>query len=223
MQLPFTTDQFHDVFRAYNESVWPAQLALLALALLALGCVAIPRRWSGAVVSAVFAALWLWMALAYHLAFFTAINPLAYAFAAVTGAGGLVFLWEGVVKRRLEFRLAADARGTAGTALVVFALVVYPAWSLYAGHRYPALPTFGLPCPTTIFTIGMLAFLRPPHPRSPLVAPLAWCLVGGQAAFLLGVPQDLGLLAAALVGVVLLWRAKESPPPAAGLEAGPGL
>jgi drug/metabolite transporter (DMT)-like permease len=223
MQLPFTTDQFNDVFRAYNESVWPAQLALLALALLALTFVAIPRRWSGAVVSAVFATLWLWMALAYHLAFFTAINPLAYAFAAVTGAGGLVFLWQGVVKRRLEFRLAADGRGIAGMALVVFALVVYPAWSRYAGHRYPALPTFGLPCPTTIFTIGMLAFLCTPHPRSPLVAPVAWCLVGGQAAFLLNVPQDLGLLAAALVGVVLLWRAKESSPPAADLGVRPGL
>ena len=205
MQLPFTTDQFHDVFRAYNETVWPAQLVLLALALLALACVAVPRRWSGAVVSAVFATLWLWMALAYHLAFFAAINPLAYAFAAVSGAGGLVFLWEGLIKQRLEFRLSADGRGITGVALVLFALVVYPSWLLYAGHRYPALPTFGLPCPTTIFTIGMLAFLRRPHPRSPLVAPVAWCLVGGQAAFLLGVPQDLGLLGAAL-GAVLLAR-----------------
>jgi len=79
--------------------------------------------------------------------------------------------------------------------------VVYPVWSAYAGHPYPATPTFGLPCPTTIFTIGLLCFAVPPMPRSPLIVPLLWCLVGAQAAFLLGVQPDLGLIAAAVVGV----------------------
>lgn len=32
------------------------------------------------------------------------------------------------------------------------------------------LPTFGLPCPTTLFTIGLLAFVVSPYPRSTLVA-----------------------------------------------------
>ena len=31
MRLPFTTDQFLDVLRRYNEAVWPAQWALLLL------------------------------------------------------------------------------------------------------------------------------------------------------------------------------------------------
>jgi len=211
MQLPFTTDQFYGVFRDYNQSVWPAQVLLLALALAALALAAAPRRWSGAAIAAILGVLWLWMALAYHLAFFVAINPLAYAFAAVTLAGGLVFLWQGVVKRRLAFRLALTARGAAGAALVLFALAVYPVWSAYAGHRYPALPTFGLPCPTTIFTIGMLAWLVPPYPRSSLIAPVLWSMVGAQAAFLLGVPQDLGLLAAAVVGAMLMARPDPAP------------
>ena len=63
------------------------------------------------------------------------------------------------------------------------------------------LPTFGLPCPTTIFTIGLLCFAVPPTPRSPLIVPLLWCLVGAQAAFLLGVQPDLGLIAAGVVGM----------------------
>ncbi len=94
--------------------------------------------------------------------------------------------------------------------LVVFALVVYPAWSVYAGHSYPALPTFGLPCPTTIFTVGLFALLVAPYPRSTIVAPLLWCLIGGQAAFLLGVPADLGLLFAAAVAAVLLAQPRAS-------------
>ncbi len=73
------------------------------------------------------------------------------------------------------------------------------------------MPTFGLPCPTTLFTIGMLAFLIPPYPRSPVIVPVLWCTVGAQAAFLLGVPQDAGLIVAGVVAVVLLIRSKTSP------------
>jgi len=205
--LPFTSEQFFGVFRAYNEAVWPAQVVLLALAVAALIIVAIQRPWSGRAVSALLAVLWAWLALAYHVAFFASINPLAYVFAAVSGAGALAFVWHGVVKRRLHFRLARNPRVAFGVLLVVFALIIYPAWSVYAGHNYPAMPTFGLPCPTTLFSMGMLAFLVPPYPRNVLVVPVVWCLVGAQAAFLLGVQQDLGLLVAAALGAFLIARA----------------
>lgn len=208
MQLPFTVEQFYEVFRNYNESVWPMQAVLLALALFALYLVAVARPWSGRVVSAILALLWAWLAVAYHLAFFVQINPLAYAFAALSLIGSLVFLWQGTLRNRMQYRLDGGMRAWLGGLLVLFALVIYPIWSWYAGHRYPAMPTFGLPCPTTIFTIGLLAFLTRPYPRSPLVVPLLWSLVGGQAAFLLGVPQDLGLLVAGGCAVFLIARPK---------------
>jgi hypothetical protein len=204
--LPFTSDQFYAVFGAYNEAVWPAQLFLVALAVLALVLVAFPRKWSGRAVSLILALLWAWLGLAYHLAFFASINPLAYVFAAVSATGALVFIWQGVIRRRLRFQLARSVRAAVGVALVVFALFIYPAWSVYSGHGYPEMPSFGLPCPTTLFTMGLLAFLVPPYPRSTLAVPVLWCLVGAQAAFLLGVWQDLGLLVAAAVGAVLIAR-----------------
>jgi hypothetical protein len=208
MQLPFTVEQFYGVFVDYNTTVWPAQVILLALAAVAVALVVFPRRWSGVGVSAILAFLWAWLGIAYHLAFFTAINPLAYGFAVLSVAGALVLVWQGVVRRRLEYRVAANARSAVGLSLIVFAVGIYPAWSAYAGHHYPALPTFGLPCPTTIFTIGILAFTVRPYPRSPFIVPVLWSLVGGQAAFLLGVPQDLGLLVAGLVGLVLIVRSR---------------
>lgn len=213
MLLPFAPDQFFAVFGAYNEAVWPAQFSLLALAVVALILVVFRRTWSDCAISAILAVLWAWLALVYHLAFFTSINQLAYAFAAVSGAGALVFVWHGVVRRKLRFRLTRSIRAACGAALVIFALVIYPAWSTLAGHNYPAMPTFGLPCPTTLFTIGLLAFLVPPYPRSTLVVPVLWCLVGAQAAFLLGVRQDLGLLAAAAVGAFLLVRSSAQVAP----------
>jgi hypothetical protein len=206
VQLPFTIEQFYGVFRSYNTAVWPAQYFLLALAVAAVALVAVPRRWSGAGISAILALLWAWLGLAYHLAFFTAINPAAWAFAGMSLAGAGIFLWQGVLRRKLKFALTVSARTAAGLLLVVFALVAYPAWSHHAGHRFPATPTFGLPCPTTVFTVGLLAFLVVPCPRSVWVVPVLWCLVGVQAAVLLGVPQDLGLGAAGVIGVALFAR-----------------
>lgn len=208
MQLPFSIEQFFGVFSAYNTALWPAQLFLLALAFTAIALVLVRRSWAGQAISAILAFLWMWLGLVYHLAFFSAINPLAYVFAGVSVAGGLVFFWQGVVRRRLDFRWTRSARSYIGLVLLVFALIVYPAWTVFAGHGYPAFPTFGLPCPTTIFTIGLLAFTVAPYSRSPLVVPVLWCFVGGQAAFLLDVPPDSGLIAAGLVGIVLLLRSQ---------------
>lgn len=206
MQLPFSIEQFFGVFHNYNTAVWPAQVFLLLLALMAIALVLVRRSWSGLAISAILAFLWIWLGLVYHLAFFSAINPVAYVFAGVSVAGGFVFFWQGVVRRRLDFQWNPGARSYTGLVFIVFALIVYPAWSVFAGHGYPAFPTFGLPCPTTIFTIGLLALTVAPYPRSPLMVPVLWCFVGGQAAFLLDVPPDSGLIAAGVVGIVLLMR-----------------
>jgi hypothetical protein len=188
MHIPFTVTEFFSVFRDYNEVVWPAQMLLLGLGLAAVVLVLKPRAWSGVAIALILAFLWGWLALAYHVAFFTRINPLAWLFAVVSLAGALVFFWHGLVRRRLSFAWVGGARALAGGALIVFALVVYPLWSWLAGHPYPATPTFGLPCPTTIFTIGLLAFLVAPYPRSVFIVPLLWCFIGAQAAILLGLP-----------------------------------
>lgn len=211
MAIPFTVEQFYGVFRDYNTAVWPAQWFLVALAIAALVAVLRPRPWSGVAVSAVLGVLWAWITTAYHLAYFARISPSAYGFAALSAAGAAVFVWQGVVRRRLTFRWASGPKAIAGVTLIAFALVAYPVWSAYAGHPYPATPTFGLPCPTTIFTIGLLCFAVQPTPRSPLFAPLLWCLVGAQAALLLGVQPDLGLIAAAVVSMGLLATAGQRP------------
>jgi len=207
MGIPFTIEQFFGVFSDYNTAVWPAQWFLVLLGLAAVVLALAPRRGSGVAVSAILGALWAWIAVAYHLAFFARISPPAYGFAALAAAGAVVFIWVGMIRRSLAFKWVSDLKSAAGVTLIVFALALYPAWSTYAGHPYPEMPTFGLPCPTTIFTVGLLCFAVPPTPRSPLIVPLLWCLVGTQAAFLFGVWPDLGLIAAAAVGIGLLLTA----------------
>jgi peptidoglycan/LPS O-acetylase OafA/YrhL len=209
MQIPFTTEQFFDVFRQYNSTIWPAQVLLLALAVLAVVYIALRRPWSSMAVSIILALLWVWLGAAYHMAFFARINPVAYGFGALSIVGGLLFAWHGVFRESLQFAFTSGVRTCVGLALIVFALIAYPVWVTVAGHAYPELPTFGLPCPTTIFTIGLLALSSGPGLRAVLTVPMLWSLVGSQAAFLLDVKPDLGLLAAGAVGIGLfVWPAR---------------
>jgi hypothetical protein len=206
MQLPFTPGEFFRVFADYNEAVWPVQPVLLSLALLTAVLVFRRASWSNYLISTFLGIFWLWMGLVYQLAFFARINPLAYGFSALSILGAAAFFWHGLYRRHLQFKWQGSGRNLAGAALIIFALVIYPLWNRWTGHTRPAIPTFGLPCPTTLFTIGILALLDLPYPRSVLLAPIVWCAIGVQAAFLLDVTPDLSLLAGA-AAAVSLWVA----------------
>jgi hypothetical protein len=52
-----------------------------------------------------------------------------------------------------------------GVALIAYAVVIYNALGYVLGHSWPNLPVFGVaPCPTTIFTFGMLLLATGPLP-----------------------------------------------------------
>lgn len=206
MDLPFTEAEFFEVFAAYNQAIWPFQLVLTAAAVaMVMLVLAAPAR-AGRVVSLGLAALWMWMALGYHLAYFWSINPAAPVFAAISlGAAG-AFLWQGILRQSLRFRPGMNATKSLGLVVTIFALAGYPVVCELLGQHYPAAPSFGLPCPTTIFTFGVLLMAVRPVPGWVLAGPIAWALIGSGAAFLLGVPQDLVLLLMAALGGYMLWR-----------------
>jgi hypothetical protein len=211
MQLPFTSEQFFAVFAAYNQAIWPAQILawLLGLAAAALALRPGPRRSRAA--AGILAALWLANGLGYHLAFFSRINPAAYGFAAVFVLGGAALAWQGAVRGRLRFAAGAGASGLAGWACLLYGLAGYQLWGLALGHHWPAAPLVGVaPCPTTIFTWGLLLWSRPPPGWAVLAMPALWTAVGGSAAVALAVPQDYGLIAAGALGMGLILRRRLS-------------
>jgi hypothetical protein len=60
MQLPFTREQFFDLFGAFNGAVWPVLIALWVASIAASSLLVRrpPNRWIGALL----AAHWLWSA-----------------------------------------------------------------------------------------------------------------------------------------------------------------
>lgn len=198
MRLPFTIDQFLEVFRRYNLAVWPAQWVLVALGLLAVLLALSERRSAARCVSAILALMWLWMAAAYHLAFFSAVNRAAIVFAAAFAVEAALFTWAVSRTPPITYRPRSSVAAIVGATLIIYAVVVYPLLGHVFGHRYPAAPTFGVPCPTTIFTMGLVVWADTSLPRRMLIIPLAWCVVGISAAITLGMIEDFGLLTAAV-------------------------
>ena len=202
--IPFTVNQFLSVFERYNVAVWPAQIILYTLAVGAILSTIQRRKDFSRIVSLMLALFWIWMGLVYHFWFFSAINRAALIFGAFFILQGMLFFIVGVWQRRLRFWFTLDLFGIVGGLFSVYALIVYPALGYWLGHRYPAAPTFGLPCPTTIFTFGMLLWTRRGVPLYVLTIPFAWSLLGISAAISFGMTQDYGLLVAGLLGSSLI-------------------
>ena len=201
--MPFTTTQFIDVFRQYNVAVWPVQWALTALAVLAALLALRGKNRSGRVAAILLALLWMWMGVAYHLMFFAKINKAAVVFGALFIMEGLMLLQVGGV-RRVIFRPHSNLGGAVGLLLMLYALAIYPVIGRAVGHHYPAAPTFGLPCPTTIFTFGLLLWVDGRVPVRLLVIPTLWTLIGSAAAWSMGMVEDYGLLIAGVVSTSLI-------------------
>ena len=202
MQLPFTPTEFFDVLGAYNAALWPGALALwfisVALVALAAGMTTPPSR----ALSALLAAHWAWSALAYHAAFFTKVNPMAWLFAALFLIQAAAFFWYGVMQRRIQFTAGRSWRHIVGAALIIAAFV-YPIFHLAQSALSARVPTFGVPCPTTMLTIGLLLPAALPSWRLAVI-PVGWSIVAGSASFFFGVHADVLLPVAAVVWVISL-------------------
>lgn len=207
MHPPFTTGQFLDVFRRYNEMVWPAQIALNAAGLFAAFAAyrANVRRswWWGRASVLVLAALWLWCGVAFHKLFFATVTPAGLIFGSLFIAEGALLLlmaWQ----NGPSFEPVSHASVAAATVLLVYSLAIYPAIGWVLGHRYPFVPSFGTPCPTTVFTFGIFCLLATAVPRFAIAIPVLWSLIGSSAMLDLGMREDAGLLAGAVASLVVI-------------------
>jgi Family of unknown function (DUF6064) len=198
--IPFTADQFLNVFARYNLAVWPAQIFLYAIGLCAIA-LAVQRFWDfSRGISCLLSALWLWSGIAYQIVFFSRINSAAYIFGTVFILQSFLLIHAGVWKRALSFSFARNSYGIIGGLFLIYALVIYPLLSYELGHRYPFTPTFGVPCPTTIFTFGMFLWTKHAVPLYLVIIPFIWSLVGLSAALSLGMKEDFGLVIAGACG-----------------------
>ena len=204
MNFPFTTEQFLDVFKAYNLAVWPAQIFLVVLALAAIFLAVYKTKFSDKVITLTLTFYWLWIGIVYHLIFFTKINKAAYGFAVLFVIQAILFFYFGMIKRSLHFKYFNNVKGLLAIVLFLYSLIFYPLLGYSFGNIYPQTPTFGLPCPTTIFTFGLLLLLEGKVYKVLFIIPVLWAVIGFTAALKLGILQDIGLLVSALLTLTVV-------------------
>ncbi len=205
MKIPFTVEQFFDVFGRYNTAIWPVQVLAYLLGVVALALAFRESKLSTRIVPGILAFFWVWMGVFYHILHFSAINPAAWIFGIFHIVQGLLFFLIGIVFAKLAFRFILKPIPVIGGCFILYAMVVYPLLGIAFGHSYPKIPMFGVaPCPTTIFTFGILLWATKSVPAYLLVIPLLWSIVGMSAAVNLRVGQDYGLVVAGFVGPALI-------------------
>ena len=202
MNMPFTIDQFMEVFANYNLAIWPVQIIAYLLGVAAVFFAIRKREYSGRVISAVLSCFWIWNGAAYHISYFSRINKPAFAFGILFIFQGILFFRSGVIKSSLNFRFKRDLSSVVGLFIVLYALVLYPLIGHLFGHSFPHSPVFGVaPCPTTIFTFGLFLWSEKKLPLHLLLIPSIWAVVGGSAAAFLGIGEDIGLIVSGLISV----------------------
>ena len=202
MNMPFGVEQFFAVFTAYNRAIWPTQIVAYALGAFALGAILSGRSPARErIVFAVLSFLWAWNGVAYQLLFFSPVNPVAKVFAGLFIAQAALFAMYAVIgPPELRFELRSGWQSIAGLALILYSSLVYEILGIAAGHGLMNGPLFGVaPCPSTIFTIGLLLLLRGRSVVPLSVIPVIWALIGTGAALMLQVREDFGLAIAGLI------------------------
>ncbi len=205
MKIPFTVEQFFDIFGSYNNAIWPSQIVAYILGIFVLALALRENRLSSRIISGILALFWIWMGVFYHIVQFSVINPAAWLFGIFYILQGLLFFLIGTILGRIVFRFILKPLPIIGGCFILYAMVVYPLLGISFGHSYPRSPMFGVaPCPTTIFTFGILLWAIKSVPVYLLVIPLLWSIVGMSAAVNLRVTQDYGLVVAGVLGTALM-------------------
>jgi hypothetical protein len=177
----FSLHSYYRLFELYNRAIWPAHLAVLLLGTAIAGRL---HRWSGRTVTALLTACWLWVAIVFHAHRYATLTWTAKYFAWGFGVQAALLLATGVL-RRLAFE-----RRPAGTAILLFALLVQPLIGALAGRSWSQVEVFGVaPDPTAIGTMGILLLAAGRVRWELLLIPIFWCAISSATLLSMDAPD----------------------------------
>jgi hypothetical protein len=213
--MDFTVDEFLNMFHRYNDAIWPMQIVAYAIGFVIVAMLVARIRGARSflashiavdrVLPALLAAFWAWIGLVFLWGYQTDISASGRPFGALFLVGATAFLIAALRGADLGLGRVPSWRLAIGGAMILYAMLVYSLAGALAGHTYPSAPVFGVaPCPTTIFTLGVLVACARARWHV-VVVPLLWACIATAAAVKLGVTEDFGLIASAVIAAVMFW------------------
>jgi hypothetical protein len=207
--LLFSARTYYRLFEVYNREIWPAQLLAIALGITMLACLFRAAAWQGRVVTAILAVCWLWVAWAFHIERYAAINWAAIYFAAGFAIEAVLLIWIGTIRGQLHFKPVGNASRLVGLGVFLFALVVQPLIGPIMGRPWLQAEIFGMaPDPTVIATLGILLLASHRSAWALLPIPIIWSGIGGATPWAMESGEALMMpMAALLVLLLAAWKA----------------
>ena len=202
----FTIEDFMLVLERYNLAVWPMQIFAYILVILALFFTFKSTKYSQKIVLGILSFLWLFNGIVFSLLYWAPSHLFGYIFGVCCILQGLLFLYS-LKKSDITISFSGVTYySIIGIIFVVYAIVGYQVFGYFLGHIYPKFFPVGLvPCPTTIFTLGVFLIISKRIPKKYYVIPLIIAL-GGFLAVYKGIYEDIGLIIAGLLGAFLIIR-----------------
>jgi hypothetical protein len=208
-----STETFWMRLGAYNEATLPIQAVMIIIAaFLTYRVFAKPGAktdvWMKAFLSFAFA----WNGVVFFL--FFARNPIS------TFTGVPLFIVVAalfavdILTKKTQFRLPDAKWRKVLTVLWILLAFLYPLIGWTLGHAYPKTCTPMMPCPLTVFALGLVAAAAPKVDKKVFAFLLPWALLGlPKCLGALDCYEDCILFAAGVYGLIVLikdWKARPS-------------
>jgi hypothetical protein len=209
----FSLEEFLLVLESYNLFIWPLQIIAYVLIVLVIFFSLSPTQYSAKIVSAILSFFWLFTGIIFCFIYWAPSHIFGYIFGIICTIQGLLFLYS---IRRSDITIGSSDKTykLIGILFVLYAIIGYQIFGYYLGHIYPKFFAAGLvPCPTTIFTLGIFLIINKSIPIKYFVIPLMISLGGFLAAYN-GIYEDIGLVITGILVTILIIninsQAKES-------------
>ena len=200
----FTLSEFLEMISRYNLTFWPLQVVAYGLGILVVLLAIWNGTHSGRIVSTILVFFWLWVGLVFNLLYFSPLFPMAITFVFLFVLQAVILIYAGVFKGKLSFKFKMNFYGIMGAILVIYSIVGYPAIEYLLGRGYPNLLPFGLvPCPMTVFTLGIFLWSDRKPKWYVITIPIFYSL-GGIIPISIGIVEDVGLVASGLITIFML-------------------
>lgn len=201
MNKLFPIELFVRVFEKYNLDIWPMQVVAYIIGIVSLFFVIKRTEYSNRIIAAILSFLWLWIGIVFFLLYFAPIFSLHYVSGGLFIIQGIMFLAI-VIRPRVSFGCKRDVYSVVGIFFIAYSMIGYPVVGYLLGRQ--SAPFGVYPCPTTVFTFGLLLLIDKKVPKLLLVIPLLWALIGGIPPLFVGIFEDIGLIVAGLLGTAMI-------------------
>ena len=201
----FDLQEFLSLLERYNLDIWPLQIIAYLLGLLVVLLLFWKSKASNKLILIILSFFWLWTGIVFCTIYWASINEFSYSYSILFIIQGILFLYA-VIGSKIAMHFSTKFKSVLGLVFIIYAIAGYQVLGYFMGHEYPKFFAFGMvPCPTTIFTIGLFLLAKNRIPTYLIIIPLL-VAVSGIIAVYNNIYEDIGLILAGIAGFAYFFK-----------------